>query len=457
MVSSPPAITPIQSPNQSITPITTRTNAAGHLEIGGCDVLDLAAQFGTPLYIVDEATLRQSCRLYRETLIQTYPAPSQVLYATKAWNCIALCALVQQEGLGLDVASGGELYTALQAGAQGSEIYLHGNAKSDAELQLAVQQGVTIVANGLDELQRLQQLATQDPVRVMVRVNPGIDVHTHEYIRTGQVDSKFGVGLTQVQEVWDLLVNSPQLNFVGLHAHIGSQIFDLQGHRDLGTVMATLWQQTLDRGLQPSELNVGGGLGVCHTQADDPPSISEWVEAVSQGVQMAFSEAKLPLPKLLCEPGRSLIGPTTITAYRVEGSKTIPATPERPQGRTYLMLDGGMSDNPRPITYQAPYTAMVANRPQDPPTQEVTLAGKHCESGDVIIQQARLPQAERGDVVVVCATGAYNYSMASNYNRYPRPAAVLVREGQAAVILQRETYADLVRQDVLPPHLQTEV
>jgi diaminopimelate decarboxylase len=457
MVSSPPAITPVHSPNQSITPITTSVNAAGHLTVGGCDVLDLAAQFGTPLYIVDEATLRQSCRLYRNTLIQAYAGPSQVLYATKAWNCTALCALVRQEGLGLDVASGGELYTALQAGAQGSEIYLHGNAKSDAELQMAAQQGVTIVANGLDELQRLQQIVGQDSVRVMVRVNPGIDVHTHEYIRTGQVDSKFGVGLTQLQEVWDLLVSSSQLNFVGLHAHIGSQIFDLQGHRDLGSVMAALWQQTLERGLQPSELNVGGGLGVCHAQSDDPPSIREWVEAVSQGVQRAFSEAKLPLPKLLCEPGRSLIGPTTITAYRVEGSKTIPATPERPQGRTYLMLDGGMSDNPRPITYQAPYTAIVANRPQDPPIQEVTLAGKHCESGDVIIQQAPLPQVERGDVVVVCATGAYNYSMASNYNRYPRPAAVLVQAGQATVIVRRETYADLVRQDVLPSHLQTEV
>lgn len=442
------------SPNQSLRPLTSRINSRGHLEIGGCDVVELVRQFGSPLYILDEWTLRRACQLYRDTWARCYAGGSRVLYATKAWNCLAICALALQEGLGLDVASGGELYTALQAGAKGEDLYLHGNAKSLDELNLALETGCTVVVDSLYELQQVSALTTPArPARLLLRVNPGIDVHTHEYIRTGQTDSKFGIGQWQLPEVFDFLAAHPQLQCVGLHAHIGSQIFDLQGHRDLAGVLAQIWRQGLGRGLPLQELNVGGGLGIRYIESDDPPSIPEWVETVATAVQQAFAQSGIPLPKVLCEPGRSVIGPAAVTAYTLGGQKRIPPSDDLPQGRTYITIDGGMSDNPRPITYQARYTALLANRPEAEATQRVTVAGKHCESGDVLLKDVLLPAPMAGEVLVVLATGAYNYSMASNYNRFPRPAAVLVNEGEAQLIVRRETYADLIRQDVLPERL----
>ncbi|MGQ9838165.1 MAG: diaminopimelate decarboxylase [Cyanobacteriota bacterium] len=443
------------SPNQSLRPLTSRTNSQGHLEIGGCDVVELVQQFGSPLYILDEWTLRYACELYRDTLAQCYRGESQVLYATKAWSCLAICALALQESLGLDVASGGELYTALQAGAKGEDLYLHGNAKSVDELKMALEVGCTVVADSLYELQQLATLASpQQPTRLLLRINPGIDVHTHEYIRTGQTDSKFGIGQVHIPQVFEFLSQHPQLQCVGLHAHIGSQIFDLQGHRDLVGVLARIWRQGLNQGLPLQELNVGGGLGIRYVESDDPPSIPTWVETVATAVEQEFELAGIPLPKLLCEPGRSLIGPAAVTAYTLGGQKRIPASDDLPEGRTYITIDGGMSDNPRPITYQACYSALLANRPEAEPTQLVTVAGKHCESGDLLLKDIRLPDPVAGEVLVVLATGAYNYSMASNYNRFPRPAAVLVHAGQAQLILQRETYADLIRQDLLPEWLR---
>jgi diaminopimelate decarboxylase len=442
------------SPNQSLRPLTSRINSRGHLEIGGCDVVELVRQFGSPLYILDEWTLRRACQLYRDTWARCYAGGSRVLYATKAWNCLAICALALQEGLGLDVASGGELYTALQAGAKGEDLYLHGNAKSLDELNLALETGCTLVVDSLYELQQVSALTTPArPARLLLRVNPGIDVHTHEYIRTGQTDSKFGIGQWQLPEVFDFLAAHPQLQCVGLHAHIGSQIFDLQGHRDLAGVLAQIWRQGLGRGLPLQELNVGGGLGIRYIESDDPPSIPEWVETVATAVQQAFAQSGIPLPKVLCEPGRSVIGPAAVTAYTLGGQKRIPPSDDLPQGRTYITIDGGMSDNPRPITYQARYTALLANRPEAEATQRVTVAGKHCESGDVLLKDVLLPAPMAGEVLVVLATGAYNYSMASNYNRFPRPAAVLVNGGEAQLIVRRETYADLIRQDVLPERL----
>ena len=442
------------SPNQSLRPLTSRINSRGHLEIGGCDVVELVRQFGSPLYILDEWTLRRACQLYRDTWARCYAGGSRVLYATKAWNCLAICALALQEGLGLDVASGGELYTALQAGAKGEDLYLHGNAKSLDELNLALETGCTLVVDSLYELQQVSALTTPArPARLLLRVNPGIDVHTHEYIRTGQTDSKFGIGQWQLPEVFDFLAAHPQLQCVGLHAHIGSQIFDLQGYRDLAGVLAQIWRQGLGRGLPLQELNVGGGLGIRYIESDDPPSIPEWVETVATAVQQAFAQSGIPLPKVLCEPGRSVIGPAAVTAYTLGGQKRIPPSDDLPQGRTYITIDGGMSDNPRPITYQARYTALLANRPEAEATQRVTVAGKHCESGDVLLKDVLLPAPMAGEVLVVLATGAYNYSMASNYNRFPRPAAVLVNEGEAQLIVRRETYADLIRQDVLPERL----
>ncbi|MFQ3585717.1 MAG: diaminopimelate decarboxylase, partial [Cyanobacteriota bacterium] len=339
-------------------------------------------------------------------------------------------------------------------GAKGEDLYLHGNAKSVEELKMALEVGCTVVADSLFELEQLAALATSEqPARLLLRVNPGIDVHTHEYIRTGQTDSKFGIGQFQLPQVFEFLSQHLQLRCVGFHAHIGSQIFDLQGHRDLVGVLAQIWRQGLHKGLPLQELNVGGGLGIRYVESDDPPSIPAWVETVATAVQQGFGLAGIPLPKLLCEPGRSLIGPAAVTAYTLGGQKGIPASDDLPEGRTYITIDGGMSDNPRPITYQARYTARLANRPEAEPTQLVTVAGKHCESGDVLLKDIRLPDPVAGEVLVVLATGAYNYSMASNYNRYPRPAAVLVNEGQAQLILRRETYADLIRQDLLPERL----
>ncbi len=448
------------SPNQQLLPLTAQVNKHEHLEIGGCDLVDLVQKFGSPLYILDEETLRTACRQYREAFVQHYPGESQVLYASKAWNCLAVCAIVASEGLGIDVVSGGEIYTALQAAVSPDKLYFHGNNKSRSELEFAVAAGCTIVVDNWYELKTLveiannrQQVAGDEgaaafrPVPIMIRLTPGIECHTHEYIRTGHLDSKFGFDPNQLDEVFTFVSQQPGLLCIGLHAHIGSQIFELQPHTDLGGVMAQWLSKAAYYGLSIKELNVGGGLGIRYTEADDPPSIAAWVKVVAAAVKAGCEAQKLPLPKLLCEPGRSLIGPACVTAYTVGGSKTVPDI------RTYITIDGGMSDNPRPITYQSVYRAVLANKMAAPMTEQVTIAGKHCESGDILIKDASLPEPQAGDILVVMATGAYNYSMSSNYNRIPRPAAVLVKDGEANIILQRETYQDLIRQDRLPERL----
>ncbi|MFM6201005.1 MAG: diaminopimelate decarboxylase, partial [Dolichospermum sp.] len=431
------------SPNQQLLPLTARVNYDDHLEVGGCDVTTLVEQYGSPLYILDEETLRTACRQYRNTFKEYYEGESQVLYASKAWNCLAVCAIVSSEGLGIDVVSGGELYTALNAGMNPSKIYLHGNNKSDDELVLAIESGCTIVADNWHELYRLVKIGGQQgknaqscAIRIMLRLTPGIECHTHEYIRTGHLDSKFGFDPNDLQEVFAFVSEQASLACVGLHAHIGSQIFERQPHRDLAAVMVQWLRDAAKHGLTITELNVGGGLGIKYIESDDPPSIEEWSRAICEVVQTACRSENLPLPKLLCEPGRSLIATACVTAYTVGSSKIIPEI------RTYVAIDGGMSDNPRPITYQSVYRAVVANKMSVPCTETVTLAGKHCESGDILIKNAQLPKTEANDILVVMGTGAYNYSMASNYNRLPKPAAVVVANGEANLILQRETYQD---------------
>ena len=443
------------SPNQQLLPLTARVNHDDHLEIGGCDVTTLVEQYGSPLYILDEETLRTACRQYRNTFKEYYQGESQVLYASKAWNCLAVCAIVASEGLGIDVVSGGELYTALNAGMNPSKIYLHGNNKSDDELVLAIESGCTIVADNWHELYRLVKIGGEQtensaaaPIRIMLRLTPGIECHTHEYIRTGHLDSKFGFDPNDLQEVFAFVSKQASLDCVGLHAHIGSQIFERQPHRDLAAVMVQWLRDAAKHGLTITELNVGGGLGIKYIESDDPPSIEEWSRAICEVVQTACISENLPLPKLLCEPGRSLIATACVTAYTVGSSKIVPEI------RTYVAIDGGMSDNPRPITYQSVYRAVVANKMSVPCTETVTLAGKHCESGDILIKNAQLPKTQANDILVVMGTGAYNYSMASNYNRLPRPAAVVVANGEANLILQRETYQDLIRQDCLPERLK---
>lgn len=442
-----------RSPNQEILPLTARVNEQDHLEIGGCDVTTLVEQFGSPLYIVDEETLRTACRQYCSAFSRYYPKETLVLYASKAWSCMAICAIVASEGLGVDVVSGGELYTALQAGVSADKIYLHGNNKSQEELQLASATGCTIVVDNWQELHQLTEMTAGscEPIRIMLRLTPGIECHTHEYIRTGHLDNKFGFDPDQIEEVFNNVSKQQSLKCIGLHAHIGSQIFELQPHEDLAGVLVQWFKKALAYGLPVTEINVGGGLGIRYTESDDPPSIEEWVRTVSTAIVKACSEQQVPLPKLLCEPGRSLIGSSTVTAYRVGSEKSIPGI------RKYISVDGGMSDNPRPITYQAVYTAVLANRMSEPATETVTIAGKHCESGDILIKDAQLPKTQAGDILVVMGTGAYNYSMASNYNRLPRLAAVLVKDGESNLILQRETYQDLIKQDRLPERLLAKI
>jgi diaminopimelate decarboxylase len=437
------------SPNQELLPLTARINNQDCLEIGGCNVQKLVQQFGSPLYILDETTLRVACRQYRDSFKRYYRGESQVLYASKAWSCLAVCAIAHQEGLGIDVVSGGELHTALAAGVSSSKIYLHGNNKSREELALAIEAKATIVVDNWHELKTLVEMGSQQqPIHIMLRLTPGIECHTHEYIRTGHLDSKFGFDPNQLDEVFAFVSQQSSLNCIGVHAHIGSQIFERQPHRDLASVMVQWLIQAASHGINVAELNVGGGLGVKYIESDDPPSIEEWVKPICEVIQDTCAEQNLPLPKLLSEPGRSLIATSCVTAYTVGSSKEIPEI------RNYIAVDGGMSDNPRPITYQSIYRAVIANKMLAPCSETVTVAGKHCESGDILIKNAQLPKTESGDILVVMATGAYNYSMASNYNRLPRPAAVLVADGEANIILQRETYHDLLRQDCLPERLK---
>lgn len=359
--------------------------------------------------------------------------------------------------MGFDVVSGGELFTTVSALKQlgwdeaeiAEKIYFHGNNKSVQELQEAIAINCTIIVDNWLELETLTKLAADSgaPVKIMLRLTPGIECHTHEYIKTGHLDSKFGFDPNQLEAVFTYIAQQPSLHCLGLHAHIGSQIFERQPHKDLGEVLVQWFTKGLTYGLPLTELNIGGGLGICYTESDDPPSIEEWAQVAAISVAKACDRQNIPYPKLIAEPGRSLVGSACVTAYRVGGRKVVPNI------RTYISVDGGMSDNPRPITYQSVYRVALANRMNDEITETVTVAGKHCESGDILVKDVALPAAEPGDIMVVAATGAYNHSMASNYNRLGRPAAVLVNQGQANLILQRETYTDLLRQDCLPNRL----
>jgi diaminopimelate decarboxylase len=436
------------SPNRNLTPVTTALDPEGRLVVGGCLLSDLARRYGTPLYVLDEATLRGTAQAYRHALASHYPGAALALYASKANSSLAITALVADEGLGLDAVSAGELLTAVQGGMAPERIVFHGNNKSAEELRLAVDLGVTVVADNWLDLEQLEALNPSQPVRLMLRFTPGIECHTHEYIRTGHLDSKFGFDPDQLEAVLQHLKGCPWAQVSGLHAHIGSQIFELQPHRDLAAVMADALKLARGLGHPVSDLNVGGGLGIRYVESDDPPSIDAWVRTVAEAVAGACQERGLELPRLLCEPGRSLVATAGVTLYSVGSRKQIPGI------RTYLSVDGGMSDNPRPITYQSRYTAVLADRPEADASDTVTLAGKHCESGDVLLKDLALPPATTGDVLAVFATGAYNASMASNYNRIPRPAAVLVHDGQAELVQRREQPEELLRYDVLPERLR---
>jgi len=438
------------SPNRNLAPISARLDGLGRLEVGGIALSELAQRYGTPLYVLDEATLRATCRAYREALERFYPGPSLAVYASKAHSSLALTALVASEGLGLDAVSAGELLTALQGGMPPGRIVLHGNNKSAEELSLAIDHGVTVVVDNSHDLALLAALmeGRTDPVRLLLRFTPGIECHTHEYIRTGHLDSKFGFDPDQLEAVLRQLADCPWALLDGLHAHIGSQIFELEPHRDLAGVMADALVLARSLGHPCRDLNVGGGLGIRYIAQDDPPSIQEWVRTVAEAVAGACRQRGLELPRLLCEPGRSLVATAGVTLYAIGSRKQIAGL------RTYVSVDGGMSDNPRPITYQSRYTALLADRPLAEGEETVTVAGKHCESGDVLLRDIALPVTASGEVLAVLATGAYNLSMSSNYNRIPRPAAVLVHDGLADLVQKRELPEDLLRLDQLPARLR---
>lgn len=442
--------TRVISPNVEIKPVTAATNEKGHLTIGGCDTVDLAKKFGTPLYIIDEATIRQAASAFQAGLSSYRKA--RPLYAGKAFLCTAICHLIRNLGFGLDVVSEGELYTAIKAGFPADLIYLHGNNKSERELQAALDYtGVKIVVDSADEIKILAALArtAQKKASILIRVTPGVEPDTHEHIKTGQHNSKFGVPLDSLNELAELVLkHTDSIELIGLHAHIGSQSHDLGPFLELIDIMADRFATLkTDYGINLTHLDVGGGLGIAYTKDDQPTPIYEWAHAVATKVAEAFTQRNIDLPELFVEPGRSMIGTAGVTLYRAGHTKHIEG------GYSCLAVDGGMADNPRPITYQAKYTTCVANRMNEPiPKKPVSLVGRYCESGDIIVKEAYLA-AQRDDIIAVFGTGAYNYSMASNYNRTTRPACVLVHEGTSEIILARETNEDLVRNDRTPERL----
>ena len=431
---------------------TMRVNERGRLEIGGCDAVELARRFGTPLYILDEELFRQNCRDYFAAFTRTYGAG--VVYAAKALLNLAVCRLVEEEGLGLDLVSGGELYTARQARFPMELVYFHGNNKSPEELALALDYQVgRVVVDNLYELELLNRLALERHTRaqIILRLTPGIEAHTHEYVKTGQIDSKFGLVIENGQALAAVqaALKMRNIRLHGFHCHIGSQIFELESYAHCARVMmdfvARVQAQT---GYLAGELNLGGGLGVYYAAGDRPPTIFEYADTLVGAVGAAAAERGIPAPRVVVEPGRSICGPAGTTLYTVGAIKDIPGV------RKYVAVDGGMGDNPRPALYQARYEAAVANRADQPPQEVVSVAGKCCESGDMLIWDIALPPLAPGDILAVSCTGAYNYTMAMNYNRLPRPAMVLVGDGRADLIVARETYADLIRYDQLPARLR---
>lgn len=428
---------------------TQAVNEKGHLTVGGCDTTELAQRFGTPLYVMDEKALRERCREYKQVFHALKP-DTDISYAGKAALNLALCQIIDQEGLGLDVASGGELYTAIMAGFPPERITMHGNNKTPTELREALQAGVNrIVVDNYPEIVHLQRLLEPGQrQKVMVRVSPAVDPDTHHLIRTGQADTKFGFPIStgDALNAARLLLQDDRFDLQGFHCHIGSQIMETAVFAESAEIMVEFAAVVRDEtGFTAPILNVGGGLGTRYLSEDIVPTIQEYASAVIHAFRSACDTHHLPEPVLMIEPGRSLIAEAGMTLYTVGVVKQVPAN--EPGGiRTYLAVDGGSSDNPRPQMYEARYHAVPANKANLPPSHVYRIAGKHCET-DPLIDRIELPEMEPGDLLAVLTTGAYNYSMGSNYNRYPRPAMVLVNEGRARLIVERETYEDIIKMD----------
>jgi diaminopimelate decarboxylase len=431
---------------------TSWVNPQGHLLIGGCDTVELAVQFGTPLYVYDEACIRQNIHRF-VTAFCASGCSFQIAYASKAFSCIAMMELAAAEHLCLDVASGGELYTALQAGFPTERIHFHGNNKSEAELQMALDANIgCFIIDNFQEMEHLHELVSsrKQQINVMVRLRPAIQVETHQYIATGQEDSKFGLGIRDGQameameamEAMRFLLKQPFFRLLGVHVHLGSQIFSTDGFvHAIHVIRQFLDQVHCEMAYEVQVLNVGGGFGIRYTAEDHPASIEQFVNSITAEVKQLWQQRGLPTPEIWIEPGRSITGNAGTTLYTIGSIKPIPGI------RTYVAIDGGMADNLRPVLYQAKYEAILANKANLAPSETVTIAGKCCESGDVLIWNIPLPKVSSGDLLAVLSTGAYGYSMASNYNRLPRPAVVFVQNGVPQLVIERETYEDLVRKD----------
>ena len=424
-------------------------NEKGHLTIGGMDTVDLAAEYGTPAYILDENVIRENCRTYRRAAEEYFGKGALPLYASKALCFAAIYKIAAEEGMGIDCVSGGELYTARLAGFPAERIYFHGNNKTDRDIKDAMDMGVgTFVVDNFDELYAISDAAAARGMtqRILLRITPGIDPHTHRAISTGSIDSKFGSAIEtgQAMEIVKAAVAANGVFLAGLHCHIGSQIFDIEPFSEAADIMVRFIAEIKKEcGFEIGELNLGGGLGVRYTEYDREIDYAAAIRDIASVVTGYCQANGIKMPRVILEPGRSLVAAAGITLYTVGSVKKIP------DFRTYVSVDGGMPDNPRYALYQSQYTALIANRAAEAKTQRVTLAGRCCESGDLIGEDMELQEARRGDILAVLVTGAYNYSMASNYNRIPRAPVILVKDGKARVAVRRETYADLTKNDVL--------
>lgn len=432
---------------------TSRVNDAGHLEIGGCDVTELKAEYGTPLYIMDEQLIRRRCREYMEAF-RASGLGFQVAYASKAFSIMAMCRLADEEGLSLDVVSDGELYTALQAGFPAERIHFHGNNKTPDEIEMAIAAGIgCFVVDNFVELDLLQGIAASKEVtvNVLLRVTPGVEAHAHHaYASTGQTDSKFGfdIGNGSAFAAVQQAAGKANLQLLGVHSHIGSQIFETEGFQLAVERIADFTRKVKeDLDIDFPVVNLGGGFGIRYVEGDTPLLVSEYVAAITDAVKTHFSGIGSSLPQIWVEPGRSIVGDAGTTLYTVGTNKEIPGV------RKYVAVDGGMTDNPRPALYESKYEALLANRAAEANEETVSIAGKCCESGDMLIWDVELPKVESGDLLAVACTGAYNYSMASNYNRIRRPAVVFVQNGHSDLVVRRETYDDIVTNDIVPERI----
>ena len=424
-------------------------NEKGHLTVGGADAVELAREYGTPAYIIDENAVRANCRAYRQAAVKYFGEDALPLYASKALCFAAMYKIAAEEGMGIDCVSGGELYTARCAGFPAERIYFHGNNKTDRDISDAMDMGVgTFVVDNLDELYAISDAAQSRGIaqRILLRITPGIDPHTHKAISTGSIDSKFGTAIEtgQAMDIVKKAIDAKGIHLAGLHCHVGSQIFDIEPFSDAADIMVRFIAEIKKEcGYEIDELNLGGGLGVRYTEYDRQIDYPTAIRDIASVVTDYCRNNGIKMPRVILEPGRSLVAASGATLYTVGSVKEIP------DFRTYVSVDGGMPDNPRYALYQSQYTALIANKATEEKTQRVTIAGRCCESGDLIGENMPLQRAERGDILAVLVTGAYNYSMASNYNRLPRPPVILVKDGEPRIAVRRETYEDLVRNDLL--------